>query len=237
MTRLSVNINKVALLRNSREGNFPNLYKIAQDCETFGAQGITVHPRPDERHIRYADVPILKQEVSTEYNIEGYPSRKFLDLVVEVKPDQCTLVPDAPGVLTSNTGWDTIKNLEFLKDVVSELQTAGVRVSLFLNADPNMVDSAIRTGTDRVELYTGTYALDFLKNKSEAVLLHSETAKLAGKGGLGINAGHDLNLSNLAFYKQNVPNLKEVSIGHALIADAIYFGLKNTIHMYLKELK
>lgn len=237
MTRLSVNINKVALLRNSREGNFPDLYKVASDCEKFGAEGITVHPRPDERHIRYADVPILKDLVASEFNIEGYPSRKFMDLVTEVKPDQCTLVPDPPGVLTSNTGWNTLENLEFLKDVVAELKEAGIRVSLFHNADVSMLESTILTKTDRIELYTGTYAKEFLKNPEEAVKSHREVSKLANIAGLGVNAGHDLDLSNVQFYKENVPNLLEVSIGHALIADALYYGLENTILMYLRSLK
>jgi pyridoxine 5-phosphate synthase len=237
MTRLSVNINKVALLRNSREGNFPDLYQIAKDCEKFGAEGITVHPRPDERHIRYSDVPVLKEIVTTEYNIEGFPSRAFLDLVLSVKPDQCTLVPDPPEVLTSNTGWDTSKNLEFLKDVVAELQDAGIRVSLFHNADPTMLDATFLTKTDRIELYTGEYAKAYVKNAEEAVKKHAETGRIAASAGLGVNAGHDLDLNNLKFYKENVPNLLEVSIGHALIANALYYGLENTISMYLRELK
>ncbi len=236
MTRLSVNINKVALLRNSREGNFPDLYQFAQDCENYGAQGITVHPRPDERHIRYSDVPILKNLVQTEYNIEGYPSRDFLDLVIKTKPDQCTLVPDPPGVLTSNAGWDTLKNLSFLTEVISELKSAGIRVSLFLNADTTMVENAKKCGADRIELYTGDFAKKFLTDKDASIKYHAETSKLAAQTGLGINAGHDLNLKNLAYYKANVTSLLEVSIGHALIADALYYGIKNTIHMYLKQL-
>lgn len=233
MTRLSVNINKVALIRNSREGNYPDLYQIAKDCESFGAQGITVHPRPDERHIRYSDIPILKKIVTTEYNIEGFPSKSFIDLVCENAPDQVTLVPDPPGVLTSDTGWDTQKNQSFLKEVVQEFQNKGIRVSLFLNAEPEMVESAAETGADRIELYTGTFAKKYIQNKEEAVKSHSLTATIANKLGLGINAGHDLNLNNLSYYKKNVPNLMEVSIGHALISDALYYGLKNTIHMYL----
>ncbi len=233
MTRLSVNINKVALIRNSREGNHPDLYQIAKDCEAFGAQGITVHPRPDERHIRYADIPILKEIVTTEYNIEGYPSKSFIDLVCDNVPDQVTLVPDPPGVLTSDTGWDTKSNQSFLKEVVKEFQDKGIRVSLFLNAQPEMVESAAATGAERIELYTGNFAKKFDQNKEAAVKDHALTAKEAGKLGLGVNAGHDLNLKNLGYYKNNVPNLLEVSIGHALISDALYYGLKNTIHMYL----
>lgn len=236
MTRLSVNINKVALLRNSREGNYPDLYQFARECEEFGAQGITVHPRPDERHIRYSDVPVLKELVTTEYNIEGYPSKRFLDLVLATKPDQCTLVPDPPGVLTSNTGWDTRNNVDFLADVVAELHESGVRVSLFLNADITMVEAAKASGADRIELYTGDYAKGFDVHKDESILAHSQTAKAATSVGLGINAGHDLNLRNLKFYKENIATLQEVSIGHALVADALKYGLKNTIQMYLKQL-
>ncbi len=236
MARLSVNINKVALLRNSRLGNFPDLFQVAKDCEEFGAEGITVHPRPDERHIRYSDIPVLKEIVKTEYNIEGYPSRKFLDLVVKNKPDQCTLVPDPPEVLTSNTGWDTITHLSFLQDTVEELHEAGIRVSIFLNADPKMIDSAKLSGADRIELYTGDYAKTFVEDKHKAIEDHVQTSKEANAAGLGLNAGHDLNLDNLSFYKDRVLALKEVSIGHALIADALYYGLKNTIHMYLKQL-
>jgi pyridoxine 5-phosphate synthase len=236
MTRLSVNINKVALLRNSREGNFPDLYQIARDCEKFGAQGITVHPRPDQRHIRYSDLPILKELVTTEFNIEGYPSRTFLNLVKEVNPDQCTLVPDPPGVLTSNTGWDTRKHLDFLKDVVAELQEAGIRVSLFHNAEPELLDITILTNTDRIELYTGDYARRFYEQRDDAVKLHVETSRLAAKAGIGVNAGHDLNLDNLSYYRSKISNLLEVSIGHALIADALYYGLENTILMYLRQL-
>lgn len=237
MTRLSVNINKVALLRNSREGNFPDLYKVAADCEKFGAEGITVHPRPDQRHIRYSDLPILKKLLTTEFNIEGYPSRAFMDLVMEIKPDQCTLVPDPPGVLTSNTGWDTKKNLDFLKDVVAELQEGGIRVSLFHNAEPKLLDVTILTRTDRIELYTGDYAKMYKTNPKAAISQHAEISKEARAAAIGVNAGHDLNLSNLHYYKKNVPGLLEVSIGHALIADALYFGLENTILMYLRELK
>lgn len=233
MTRLSVNINKVALLRNSRTGNYPDLYQFAKDCESYGAQGITVHPRPDERHIRYSDIPILKDLVTSEYNIEGYPSREFMDLVLSVGPDQVTLVPDPPNVLTSDSGWDTIKDQSFLKEVVSELKNSGIRVSLFLNADWKLVESAANTGTHRIELYTGDFAKEFLENKQRAVLAHTETAKVSAKCNLGVNAGHDLNLDNLGYYKKMVPGLLEVSIGHALITNALYYGIKNTIHLYL----
>ena len=237
MTRLSVNINKVALLRNSREGNFPDLFQFARDCESYGAQGITVHPRPDERHIRYSYIPILKELVTTEFNIEGYPSRKFLDLVISNKPDQCTLVPDPPNVLTSNTGWNTIENQSFLKEVIGELKSNGIRVSLFLNADLDMVEPAKKTGADRIELYTGDYAKGFEENNKLAIERHIEASKIASQVGIDVNAGHDLNLENLDFYKKGVNNLQEVSIGHALVADCLYYGLKNTIHMYLKQLK
>ena len=237
MTRLSVNINKVALLRNSRKGNFPDLIQVAKDCEAFGAQGITVHPRPDERHIRYSDVSLLKEVVKTEFNIEGYPNRRFMDLVTSVKPDQCTLVPDPPGVLTSDTGWDTVEQQEFLKDVISELKDAGIRVSLFLDPHPKMVTSAKQCGADRIELYTGEYAHHYNKNPRKAVADHVNASKEAQIIGIGLNAGHDLNLRNLKFYKQQVINLLEVSIGHALIADAIYYGLQNTIQMYMLRLE
>lgn len=237
MTRLSVNVNKIATLRNARGGNLPNLIQVAKDCETFGAQGITVHPRPDERHIRYADVPLLKEIVTTEYNIEGNPNPKFLDLVLRNQPDQCTLVPDSPGVLTSNQGWDTIKNADFLTDVVAQLHEKNIRVSIFVDADEKMVEGAKRVGADRIEFYTGTFAHEFLENPQKAVEAHSKAAKIANEIEIGINAGHDLNLENLKFYKDNVEGLLEVSIGHAIIADALYFGLKNTIQMYLRLLK
>jgi pyridoxine 5-phosphate synthase len=236
MTRLSVNINKVALVRNSRGGNLPDLNQFARDCESYGAQGITVHPRPDERHIRYSDVYALKEIVTTELNVEGYPGERFLQMVLEVRPDQCTLVPDPPDVLTSNTGWDTIYQKEFLKDVIAMLHEAGVRVSLFLNPDPELAGHAIETGADRIELYTGQYAHDFFTDKNVAIASHIETAKQAMHGGLGINAGHDLNLDNLRFYADNVPGLQEVSIGHAIICDSMYFGIENVIEMYLRQL-
>jgi pyridoxine 5-phosphate synthase len=236
-TKLSVNINKVATLRNARGGNLPDLVQVATDCQEFGAEGITVHPRPDERHIRYADVPLLKEVVNTEYNIEGYPNPNFLKLVLDNKPAQCTLVPDPPGVLTSDSGWDTVKNEAFLKEVIQELHAANIRVSLFIDTDEKLIEGAKKVGADRIEFYTGKYATDFLTNKNAAVAPHTRTANFANEIGLGINAGHDLNLDNLKFYKDNVPGLLEVSIGHALISDALYFGLKNTIQMYLRQLR
>ncbi|RLD21838.1 MAG: pyridoxine 5'-phosphate synthase [Bacteroidetes bacterium] len=237
MTRLSVNINKVALIRNSRGGNLPDLSQFSRDCESFGAQGITVHPRPDERHIRYSDAYALKDIVRTEFNIEGYPGERFLKMVLQVKPDQCTLVPDPPDVLTSDTGWDTLVQKEFLKDVVSTLHEAGIRVSLFLDPEPELVDHAMETGADRIELYTGRYAKDYFQNRESAIAPHVETAKRAVKAGLGVNAGHDLNLDNLKYYAENVPGLMEVSIGHAIICDALYFGIENVIDMYLRLLR
>jgi len=236
-TRLSVNINKAATLRNARGGNLPNLVQFAKDCETYGAQGITIHPRPDERHIRYSDVPQLKEIVTTEYNIEGNPNRRFLDLVLANQPTQCTLVPDAPGILTSNEGWNTITHADFLKDTVAELQAANIRVSLFVNADKKMVEGAKAVGADRIEFYTGTFAEQFLVNKKTAVEPHKAAGELAKNIGIGINAGHDLNLNNLKYYCQEVKNVLEVSIGHALICDALYFGLQNVIPMYLRELR
>lgn len=237
MTRLSVNVNKVATLRNSRGGNLPDLVQVAKDCEAFGAEGITVHPRPDERHIRYSDVPLLKQIVTTEYNIEGYPSRRFLDLVLANQPHQCTLVPDAPGVLTSDQGWDTIGQAGLLRDVVAELQEAGIRVSLFVDAEERFVEGAKAVGADRIEFYTGHYAQAYSADPELAVAPHRRSAEKAQEIGVGVNAGHDLNLENLAFYRKNVPGLLEVSIGHALISDALYFGLQNVIQMYLRQLR
>lgn len=237
MTRLSVNINKVAVLRNSRGGNLPDLLQVARDCESFGAEGITVHPRPDERHIRYADVPALKPLVKTEFNIEGNPIPKFMDLVLANKPTQCTLVPDDPNQLTSDSGWDTIKNEAFLKDITAQLQEAGIRVSIFLDPIPKFVEGAKKVGADRIEFYTGDYAKGFEEDKKKAIAAHIEAAKVANEVGIGINAGHDLNLENLQYYAHNIKGLLEVSIGHALIADALYYGLKNTIQMYLLQLK
>ncbi len=236
MTRLSVNINKVALIRNSRGGNLPDLVKIAQDCEQFGAEGITVHPRPDQRHVRFDDIPKLKEVVKTEFNIEGNPTKDFLKLVTDNLPHQCTLVPDPPGVLTSDTGWDTIENLDYLKDVVSQLHASGIRVSLFVNAEEKMIEGAKESGADRIELYTGQFAHEFRKNQFLAVESHKVCAKLAQELGLGVNAGHDLNLENLKYYKQNVVPLHEVSVGHAIICDSLYYGLQNTIQMYRKQL-
>jgi pyridoxine 5-phosphate synthase len=236
MTRLSVNINKVALVRNSREGHHPDLNQFARDCESYGAQGITVHPRPDERHIRYSDVRALKDIVQTEFNIEGYPNDRFMKLVLEIKPDQCTLVPDPPDVLTSDTGWDTLTRKEYLKDIVARLHEAGIRVSLFLNPRPELVGHAKDTGADRIEIYTGQFARDFMIDKLKAVENHIETAKDAAKAGIGVNAGHDLNLDNLKYYADNVPGLLEVSIGHAIICDSLYFGIENVIGMYLRQL-
>lgn len=234
---LSVNINKIALLRNSRGGTLPDLYQFARDCEAYGADGITVHPRSDERHIRYADVPILKDVVSTEYNIEGYPSESFLNLVHQIKPHQCTLVPDDPKQLTSDHGWDTVKDGAWLKDIIAELHHDDIRVGIFLDPDIHMCDSAMATGADRIELYTGPYAEMYPQNPQEAIRLYIETAKYAESIGLGINAGHDLNLHNLEFFRKHIPSLMEVSIGHALIADALYFGIQNTIQMYQNCLK
>ena len=233
MTRLSVNINKVALLRNSRGGNLPDLIQVAKDCETFGAQGITVHPRPDQRHIRYSDIPELKAIVKTEFNIEGYPNPNFMKLVLENKPHQATLVPDPPGVLTSDTGWDTIKQESFLKEIIAELQGAGIRVSLFVDPEEQFIEGAKAVGADRIEFYTGNYAKHYQADRAKAVEAHRRCGKLANQLNLGINAGHDLNLDNLRYYQQEVPELLEVSIGHALIADALYLGLKNTIQRYL----
>jgi pyridoxine 5-phosphate synthase len=232
MTRLSVNINKVALIRNARGSNLPNLLQVAKDCEAFGAEGITVHPRPDERHIRYADVPMLKEIVQTEFNIEGYPSERFMDLVLSVKPDQCTLVPDPPGVLTSDTGWDTIAQKEKLKEIIQRLHAANVRVSLFLDPEQRFVEGAKETGTDRIEFYTGKYADQYHSDRELAIAPFKLAALEANRLGLGINAGHDLNLDNLQFFAQSIPSLLEVSIGHALITDALYYGLQNTISMY-----
>lgn len=234
MTRLSVNINKIALLRNSRGSDFPNLLKVARDCENFGAQGITVHPRPDERHIRYDDVPVLKGNVRTEFNIEGYPSDSFMELVLNHPPHQCTLVPDSPGQLTSDHGWDTHQQTDFLKPIIARLQAKKIRVSLFLDAEEKMVEGAKKVGADRIELYTGDYAKQYGIDQEQAVAPHRVCAKLADELGLGVNAGHDLNLDNLTYYAQQVQPLHEVSIGHALIADALYLGLKNTVQLYLR---
>ena len=237
MTKLSVNINKIATLRNARGGNLPNVVQAAIRCQEFGAEGITVHPRPDERHIRYADVYDLKSVVTTEFNIEGYPCKKFIELVKKVRPTQVTLVPDAPDAITSNAGWDCITNQDFLKDLVMNFQSVGIRVSIFTDTNIENIRAAAATGTDRIELYTEPYATQFPKDKNAAIAPFVEAAKVAKKLGLGINAGHDLNAENLAFFKQNIPFLDEVSIGHALISDALYLGLQKTIELYKNALK
>ena len=238
MTKLSVNINKIATLRNSRGGNVPNVLSAALACEKFGAEGITVHPRPDERHIRYKDVFDLKAKISTEFNIEGNcREQKFIDLVLANSPAQVTLVPDEEGQLTSNHGWDTIKHREYLSEMVSLFQSEGIRVSIFVDPDEKMVEAAAKTGTDRVELYTEAYATDFHSNREKAIEPYVKAALAAQKVGLGLNAGHDLDLHNLQYFKQNIPGLLEVSIGHALIADALYLGLEETIKRYLACLK
>jgi pyridoxine 5-phosphate synthase len=235
--RLSVNINKIATLRNARGHNLPDVLKVAQDCERFGAQGITVHPRPDERHIRYQDVRDLRPLVKTEFNIEGYPSESFISLVLEVHPAQVTLVPDAPDALTSNAGWDTLKRADFLREVIGRFRQAGIRTSIFVEADPVMVEGAAKIGTDRVELYTESYASGYNADREKAIAPFVAAAEAAGRCGLGLNAGHDLNLDNLAYFNQRIPNLAEVSIGHALICDALYYGLENTIQMYLQRMQ
>lgn len=236
MTKLSVNINKYALIRNSRGNDLPNIVKIAEDCEKFGAQGITIHPRQDERHIRYADILPVQAVVKTEFNIEGFPDERFMKTVLEVCPTQCTLVPDASNQLTSDHGWDTVKDKNFLTEVVGKLKEKGIRVALFLNPDEKIVNGAKEVGADRIELYTGIFAEEFYTNREKAIEPHLKAAKVADEVGLGINAGHDLNLDNLRFYKENIKNLAEVSIGHALICDAIYFGLETTIRKYLDQL-
>lgn len=237
MTRLSVNINKIATLRNSRGGNNPDLIQVAKDCERFGAQGITVHPRPDERHIRYNDVFELKKIVTTEFNIEGNcQEQKFIDLVLANKPEQVTLVPDVLGQITSNHGWDTITNYHYLKDMIAVFKEAGIRVSIFVDPVAKMVEGAAKTGTDRIELYTEGYATHFSQGKELAIAPYIEAAQVAHDAGLGINAGHDLDLHNLKYFAENIPALDEVSIGHALISDALYYGLENTIQMYLRQL-
>lgn len=238
MAKLSVNINKIATLRNSRGGNNPDLVKVALDCERFGAEGITVHPRPDERHIRYQDVFDLKAVIATEFNIEGNcREQKFVDLVLANKPAQVTLVPDSEGQITSNHGWDTIKNQAYLKEMTSLFQAAGIRVSIFVDPVVEMIDAAAESGTDRIELYTEDYARHFHNNKQQAILPYIAAAERANALGLGINAGHDLDLHNLRYFAGHIPGLLEVSIGHALISDALYLGLENTVQMYLRQLK
>lgn len=236
MIALSVNINKIATIRNARGGNTPDVIVAAQNIERFGADGITVHPRPDERHIRYADVPALKKVVKTEFNVEGYPTSDFMELVIQSKPNQVTLVPDAPDAITSNAGWDVETHFDFLSGIVKELKSHGMRVSIFMEANPALMAKAAATGTDRVELYTESYAVGYSFGKEKAVAPFIETAKAAHNVGLGVNAGHDLNMENLKYFAQQVPHLDEVSIGHALISDALYFGLENTVQMYKNEL-
>ncbi len=237
MTKLSVNINKIATLRNSRGGNVPNLLKVATDIQEFGAEGITVHPRPDERHIRYQDARDLKEIVTTEYNIEGNPIKSFMDLVLEVKPTQVTLVPDAVDQITSNAGWDTITHQSYLQEVIAEFKSAGIRTSIFIDTDLKLIEAAAKTGADRIELYTEEFATQFDLGNKEAVKPYTKAAVLAHKLGLGINAGHDLSLDNIKFFEENIPNLAEFSIGHALISESLYLGLENVVNMYLHRLQ
>jgi pyridoxine 5-phosphate synthase len=237
MTKLSVNINKIATIRNARGGNTPNVVKVAIDCERFGSQGITVHPRPDERHITLKDVYDLKEVVKTEFNIEGYPDERFMKIIRDIRPAQATLVPDPPNVLTSNTGWDVIQNENFLKEIIGELKEMGVRTSLFLNPDLKQLEKVQKVGADRIELYTGPYAENYLKNKKEAIREYVEVSNAAFELGIGINAGHDLSLENLAYLIQSIPQIDEVSIGHALISDALYLGLENSVQRYLYEIE
>ncbi len=235
-TKLSVNINKIATLRNSRGGNNPSVVEAAVKAQEFGADGITIHPRPDERHIRYQDVYDLKPVVSTEYNIEGHPNEKFIQIVLEIKPTQVTLVPDPPGVLTSNAGWNTVEHGAFLKDIIARFQKAGIRTSIFIETDEKMIRAAKDVGADRIELYTESYAVGFLKDRESAIAPFRKAAIVANEVGLGINAGHDLNLENLSYFNQNIPGLLEVSIGHALISDALYLGMSNAVKMYKNAL-
>lgn len=237
MAKLSVNINKIATLRNSRGGNVPDLLKVAADVQKFGAEGITIHPRPDERHIRYQDARDLVPVVHTEYNIEGNPVQKFIDLVLEVKPTQVTLVPDADDAITSNAGWDTLKHKSFLQEVIAEFKRNNIRTSIFVDPVLNMIDGAAATGTDRIELYTEAFAHDYGLGNKDGIKPYTESAELANKLGLGINAGHDLSLDNIKFFKENIPGLLEVSIGHALISESLYLGLENVVNMYLQRLK
>ncbi|MEN8123525.1 MAG: pyridoxine 5'-phosphate synthase [Bacteroidota bacterium] len=237
MTKLSVNINKIATLRNARGGDYPNVVQAAIDLQEFGAQGITVHPRPDERHIRYQDVYDLKPIITTEFNIEGNPIPKFIDLVLKTKPSQVTLVPDAIDAITSNAGWDTIKNHDFLKEVVTEFKRNNIRTSIFMDTDLKLIEAAAKIGTDRIELYTEAYAVDYTNGNKEGIKPYIEAAVLANNLGLALNAGHDLNLENIQYFSRKIPNLLEVSIGHALIVEALYFGLQNVVNMYLQKLK
>lgn len=237
MIKLSVNVNKIATLRNSRGGDFPSVVSVANDIQDFGADGITIHPRPDERHIRYQDAYDLKKIVTTEFNIEGNPIKKFMDLVISVKPTQVTLVPDAIDAITSNAGWDTIKHKSFLKEVISEFKAQGIRTSVFIDTSPKLIEGAANVGADRIELYTEEYALQYGLNNYEGVIPYTRCAELAHELGLGVNAGHDLSLENIRFFAENVPNLVEVSIGHALIAESLYYGLENVVNMYKYKLQ
>jgi pyridoxine 5-phosphate synthase len=237
MTRLSVNINKIATLRNARGGNVPDVRLAAVKCQSFGAEGITVHPRPDERHIMYSDVPVIKEVITTEFNIEGNPEERFVRLVLDVVPDQVTLVPDAHDAITSNAGWDTKAHLSFLTEIIAAFHEKGIRTSIFTGTDPEMIEYAAKTGTDRIELYTEPYAAGYGKDRDAAVAPFVRAAEVAREAGLGINAGHDLDLDNLAWLHKNIPWMLEVSIGHALVSDALYYGLENTIQMYLRELR
>ena len=237
MTKLSVNINKIATLRNSRGGNTPNLLKVATDIEAFGAQGITIHPRPDERHIRYQDAYDLKNTVTTEFNIEGNPIPKFKQMVLEILPTQVTLVPDAVDNLTSNAGWDTVEHQDYLKEIIAEFQAHGIRTSIFVDADKKRIEAAAKTGTDRIELYTEQYAVQYALGNSEAVKPYAAAAQLAHDLGMGVNAGHDLSLDNIAFFTKHLPHLAEVSIGHALISESLYLGLENVVNMYLDRMQ
>lgn len=237
MTRLSVNINKIATLRNARGGNLPDLLQVARDVQRFGAQGITIHPRPDERHIRYQDAYDLKQIVTTEYNIEGNPMDNFMEMVLEIKPTQVTLVPDAVDAITSNAGWDTVAHQGYLREIISEFKRQGIRTSIFIDPEPRMIEGAAQTGTDRIELYTEEFAKQYALGNTNAVRPYAECAVLANRLGMGINAGHDLSLQNVSFFKENVPHLLEVSIGHALISEALYDGLEKVIKSYLNKLR
>lgn len=237
MTKLSVNINKFATLRNARGGNTPDLLQVAKDVQRFGAQGVTVHPRPDERHIRYSDARALPAVVHTEYNIEGNPTSKFIDLVLDVRPTQVTLVPDAPDAITSNAGWDVIKNQPFLTEVIAQFKQAGIRTSLFMDPNPLQIEAAVATGTDRIELYTEAYAQQYAQDPDRAIAPYITAAETAHAVGLGLNAGHDLSLDNVQFFAQHIPNLLEVSIGHALVCESLYLGLENVIPMYLQRLQ
>jgi pyridoxine 5-phosphate synthase len=237
MTRLSVNINKIATIRNARGGNVPNVREAAINIQKYGAQGITIHPRPDERHIKRVDVYEIKPIITTEFNIEGYPEKDFIDMVIKVNPDQVTLVPDLPSNITSNKGWNVVENISFLTDIVSEFKSHKIRTSIFVDANPENVEAAAKTETNRIELYTEPYAIEFPKNKKKAIAPFVEAAVIANNLGIGLNAGHDLNLDNLKYFAQNIPGLLEVSIGHALISDALYFGLEKTVEMYLQQLR